>query len=113
MCLNVEDNRIVPGCRVLASSPSFKFINDKETPWRSSLVPATIVCRYGEKQIWHHNMFTNVYGETIGEPDIWLYPDMVKLIYDEEPTRIYSGRFTDSVVVMDNQESFKDYCLGI
>lgn len=86
MTRNVDNPLIIPGARVkVFDSASFK--NDKLTPLSKTVKPATVVCRYGKPR--------KVYVKD--ECELGPYPDLVDIIFDDQPERISKGHFTSGV----------------
>jgi hypothetical protein len=96
--MNNDPRNIMPGDKVLVFDSSI-YINDIVTPLSVTLRPATVVCRYGEKTISHMNC-VHYWDSPICEPDTWLYPDIVDVVFDHRPERVSHGHFTDSVEVI-------------
>lgn len=100
--MNADPRPIMPGDRVLAYDYR-QFVNDKVTPARSLMLPATVVKRYGTKYKVPGTESWNPYtGEPIDGPQYWLYPDLVDVQFDHMTT-ISHGHFTNGVEVVEHR----------
>lgn len=97
--MNIDQRHIMPGDRVLAYD-YFSFKNDKDTPWHILMLPATVTRRYGLIYITWQDVCYDDYGRQYGEPDRWLYPDLVDLQFDHMD-RESKGHFTNGVSVVE------------
>ena len=84
---NVDDDRIIPGCRVLAYK-HWLFKNDKDTPSRTLMFPATVICRYGK--------LAKTYP--LSETTLGPYSDLTDVQFDDG--RISKGHFTSGIEVI-------------
>lgn len=93
-----DPRNIMPGDRVRVFN-SRVYKDDKSTPLSVTMQLATVLCRYGKKYIHHFNQVIDDYGYTIGEPDVWIYPDLVDVKFDNDE-RISHGHFTNQIEVV-------------
>lgn len=91
--MNNTNKNIMPGDRVRVFC-SRLYVNDIVTPISMTMQPATVVCRYGKKSIYHMNC---VHEYNVCTPDVWNYPDLVDVIFDMFPNMVSRGHFTSSV----------------
>lgn len=89
----------MPGDRVLAADYRL-YKNDKLTPWHTIKKLATVTRRYGSYYVSWANVCYDDYGRRWGEPDRWLYPDLVDLQFDHMD-RESKGHFTNGVSVVE------------
>lgn len=87
---NVDDDRIVPGCRVKVFDGRL-FRNDRITPLSFTVRPATVVARYG----------TRTKGSMDDPPRT--YPDLIDVLFDHRPESVSKGHFTSGAKVLDEQ----------
>jgi len=88
---------IFPGDRVMVWDHSL-WIRDDLTP--ECHRPATVICRYGRKDVSTHNIFYDEYGFAYGEPVIYIYDDLVDVEFDHRPGEITKGHFTYGVKLL-------------
>lgn len=96
--MNADPRHIMPGDRVRAYDSS-QFVNDVATPYRTLMLPGTVVARYGHKQKDCSNIAYGDWG-TVGEVCYWRYPDLVDVRFDHRE-RVSRGHFTTGVEVID------------
>ena len=87
--MNNDPRPIMPGDKVLVWDKHY----DKD-------MTATVVCRYGSWTMSHINVCYDDYGNRYGEPDRWLYPDLVDVEFDHRKG-ISHGHFTNGVSVVE------------
>lgn len=93
-----DPRNTMPGDRVLVFNHRL-YKNDIDTPSSMTNQPATVLCRYGKKSIYHFNCVHDHDFNPICEPSIWIYPDLVDVLFDSDP-RPSHGHFTTSVTSM-------------
>lgn len=82
-------HEIYPGTRVRVYF-NRGFIDDRTTPCRMLMKPATVVQRYGRKSAYL----------PISEMPPREYPDLVDVVFDHEPDCVSCGHFTSGVELL-------------
>ena len=97
--MNNCNSQILPGSRVMVFDPCL-FVDDIKTPSTHTIRPATVICRYGERVTYSHNVCYDDFGNQFGEPEEWEYPDLIDVVFDHALGRISHGHFTNGVSEM-------------
>lgn len=90
-----DPREIFPGDRVKVFDARL-FENDRDTPLSYTMQPATVVCRYGFKTVYRGDVVYDDAGRKFGEEQVWLYPDMVDVVFDRDGFESH-GHFTTGV----------------
>ena len=93
--MNNDSRNILPGCRVMVFDTSL-YVDDIKTPPSMTIRKATVIRRYGYKFIYLGNISYDDFGGKFGEPEEWLYPDCVDVVFDWSQKES-KGHFTTGI----------------
>ena len=93
-----DPRNILPGDRVKVFDPRL-FKDDVTTPLSFTMQAGTVVSRYGQKTVSYANVCYDDYGAKFGEPDVWLYPDLIDVLLDRDG-KVSHGHFTTGAEII-------------